>query len=562
MRKILLVLTVFFFPLLFCLETQVLARDVTLQWDANSETDLAGYKVYYKTSPSGDGVLSNYTGRGADEGNSPVDMPLAQDENPDINVVEFTLRGLDDNQTYFFVVTAYNTGELESSASNEAHADSQSSDTMPPVISNVQVSSITYNSAVVTWMSDEQSTSIVQYGTSSGSWGNYPDSAENTSLATSHSITLTGLSGGTTYYFRVGSTDASGNGPTISSQASFTTDPMPDTIPPVISNVQVSSITYNSALVTWVTDEPSTSLVRYGTSSSSWGNYPNSAENTNLATSHSITLTGLSGGTTYYFRVGSTDASGNGPTRSSQATFTTNQPPDTTPPVISNVQVSSITYNSAVVTWVTDEPSTSLVHYGTSSSSWGNYPNSAGDSSTATSHSVSLTGLGGSRAYYFRVGSTDASGNGPTISVESTFATASPPDLEVQGLPVDLTGGTPQSSDVELTILSIPSGTQYIEITMTVQDPDYSNEGRLFINGYGPITLFGTQGVSSNDGISVTMSPIATDPAWYHPGQNILTFWHDSTAGYVVENISVSFVISPPDPPPSGLPCGLRIGER
>jgi hypothetical protein len=462
MKKVFLTFTAFFFPLLFCLVTEGFARDVTLQWDANTETDLAGYKIYYKTTSSGAGVLSNYTGVGAEEGNSPVDMPLAMDENPDIDVVEFTLHDLDDDQTYFFVVTAHNTGGLESSASNEAHSDPPSSDMTPPVISTVQVSAITYNSAVVAWMTDEQSTSLVQYGTSSNTWGNYPSSASNSSMVTTHSVTLTGLSSSTTYYFRVGSTDAAGNGPTTSSQA----------------------------------------------------------------------------------------------------TFTTNQPPDTTPPVISNVRVSTITHNSAVVTWMTDEQSTSLLRYGTSSNTWGNYPNSAGNSSMVTSHSVTLTALSGSTTYYFRVGSTDATGNGPTISAETSFITNSTPDLEVQGLPVNLTGGTPQSAEVELSILDIPSGTVSIELTMTVRDPDFSNEGRLFINGHGPIILFGAQGISAQDGISVTLSPFATDPAWYQSGQNILTFWHDSTGGYVVEAISVSFITSQPGTTPTGLPCGLRIGNR
>jgi hypothetical protein len=97
---------------------------------------------------------------------------------------------------------------------------------------------------------------------------------------------------------------------------------------------------------------------------------------------------------------------------------------------------------------------------------------------------------------------------------------------------------------------------------MTVRDPDFSNEGRLFINGHGPIILFGAQGISAQDGISVTLSPFATDPAWYQSGQNILTFWHDSTGGYVVEAISVSFITSQPGTTPTGLPCGLRIGNR
>ena len=89
--------------------TPVYALDVTLQWDANTEADLAGYKVYYKTETSG----STYNGTGAVEGNSPIDVG---------NKTEFTLHGLDENVTYFFAVTAYNADQLESGFSNEVDA--------------------------------------------------------------------------------------------------------------------------------------------------------------------------------------------------------------------------------------------------------------------------------------------------------------------------------------------------------------------------------------------------------------------------------------------------------
>ena len=90
------------------------ALNVTLAWDANSEPDLAGYMIYYGAE-SGD----PYDGQGAQEGDSPVDMPFGQDEDPDPSVVQFTLRDLPEGN-YFLAVTAYNTSGLESGYSNEA----------------------------------------------------------------------------------------------------------------------------------------------------------------------------------------------------------------------------------------------------------------------------------------------------------------------------------------------------------------------------------------------------------------------------------------------------------
>lgn len=107
---------------------------------------------------------------------------------------------------------------------------------------------------------------------------------------------------------------------------------LPDSTPPVITNITATS-TINSALIAWDTDEASTSLVKYGTSS---GNYLLSASDSVMVLSHSVTLTSLDPDTLYYYVVNSTDSSGNS-AQSSEHTVRTLMPPDITPPVIESV---------------------------------------------------------------------------------------------------------------------------------------------------------------------------------------------------------------------------------
>jgi hypothetical protein len=78
--------------------------------------------------------------------------------------------------------------------------------------------------------------------------------------------------------------------------------------PPVLSNVQ-SSVNANrkSATITWTTDIPADSQVEYGTSTA-YGTF--SALNGSLVTSHSVTLSGLSRGLTYHYRVYSRNSLG------------------------------------------------------------------------------------------------------------------------------------------------------------------------------------------------------------------------------------------------------------
>lgn len=115
MKKLLImVIVLLLFPVL------AYALDVTLSWDANTEDDLGGYKVYYNTSET---PGPPYDGTGATEGDSPVIMVLVDDEDPAPEKVQITLHNLPDSVTVTlrdrFAVTATNIFNLESGYSNE-----------------------------------------------------------------------------------------------------------------------------------------------------------------------------------------------------------------------------------------------------------------------------------------------------------------------------------------------------------------------------------------------------------------------------------------------------------
>jgi chitinase len=86
-------------------QTACFATTVVLQWDPNTDADLAGYKVYYQADSS----TQPFQGTGASEGDSPINVG----NNPTA-----TLSGLDPAHPYFFAVTAYNTSGVESDYSN------------------------------------------------------------------------------------------------------------------------------------------------------------------------------------------------------------------------------------------------------------------------------------------------------------------------------------------------------------------------------------------------------------------------------------------------------------
>ncbi|UCH51972.1 MAG: redoxin domain-containing protein [Chloroflexota bacterium] len=188
-------------------------------------------------------------------------------------------------------------------------------DYTPPSIQNVSISSTTETSATIKWATDEPATSKVKYGITE-EYGS--QTAEDANLSTSHSVTLTGLNPNTTYHFQAISTDAAGNEAT--EEGELITAATADETPPTISGVNASSITESSATITWATDETATSQVEYG-ETEEYGSQ--TAEDTTLSTSHSVTLTGLNEGTTYYYRAISKDSSGNVATSANQTFETT-----------------------------------------------------------------------------------------------------------------------------------------------------------------------------------------------------------------------------------------------
>lgn len=82
-----------------------------------------------------------------------------------------------------------------------------------------------------------------------------------------------------------------------------------DVAAPVISGVTITPASDGTALVTWTTDEASTSRVDFGA-----GALTSFAETPGFATAHAVTLTGLASGATYLLRVTSADAFANAAT--------------------------------------------------------------------------------------------------------------------------------------------------------------------------------------------------------------------------------------------------------
>jgi phosphodiesterase/alkaline phosphatase D-like protein len=159
---------------------------------------------------------------------------------------------------------------------------------------------VTATSATIVWATNEVATSLVVYGPSA-SYGS--TTIQDMSLVTSHRVSLTGLSPQTTYHYKVKSTDAA----QLRAESGDFTFTTADIGAPVVSGVSAINVTMTGATIIWTTDDPGQSQVEYGAKPTLGLRTEPDAK---PVTGHSVALTDLSPGTTYYYLAKSKDASG------------------------------------------------------------------------------------------------------------------------------------------------------------------------------------------------------------------------------------------------------------
>jgi len=105
LRRILVILSAF----LTLLSGQAIAASLQVSWNANTDADLAGYKVYY-------GTLTGTYGPAVDVR----------------NVTAYQIANVQSGSTYYVAVSAYDSSGNESSRSTEVRATIPAADTTPP----------------------------------------------------------------------------------------------------------------------------------------------------------------------------------------------------------------------------------------------------------------------------------------------------------------------------------------------------------------------------------------------------------------------------------------------
>jgi hypothetical protein len=256
----------------------------------------------------------------------------------------------------------------------------------------------------------------------------------NSSLTTSHSVNLSGLTTDTYYYYWVLSKNSAGNLTVVGYVTFITTGgvvptpvpplppppppgisptptptpttptpvptPIGDVTPPVISNIQITNITRNSATVSWDTDESADSQIY---SCIIIFCFSRLIYDSNLTMSHTFNLPNLRAGRNYQIQISASDASGN--TSSSNVVSFKTLPGL----VISNIRISNAAQTSLTFAWDTNFPAdsgakTCIIIF------FCYFTNLTTDPTLTTTHTITISNLRSGTGYYYQVTSYDPTG--------------------------------------------------------------------------------------------------------------------------------------------------------
>jgi hypothetical protein len=282
----------------------------------------------------------------------------------------------------------------------------------PPVVKNFRLSNRGVSSATINFTTSNASKAKIYSGTTT-SFGGIKEIATS-KLETTYAVEIDKLEDGTKYFFKINTFDEESeeyDGTVLD----FTTMPRPK-----VTNIlvqQVAKTAESTLLVSWESNTEVSSIVSY---------YPES--NPELMKDsvildlkkgeHKMLIKGLFPDTVYILSVRGKDIIGN---EAVSQTIRVTTASDTRPPQISAMSVEGTnvpqaegaaqnTASQLIVTWTTDEPSTSQVEYGEGSGTVYSQLTQE-DKNLSYNHVVIISGLTPSKVYHLRAISRDAAGN-------------------------------------------------------------------------------------------------------------------------------------------------------
>ena len=360
--------------------TNIIGESATITWDTN---EVANSSVAFGlVAGTYNDVASNYI----------VNSDVANY----VTSHSVIVNNLIPSTRYYFVAMS-----LDAAGNIAKSAESSFTTKAPSSLSSVRVTFKNLSQAVVTWHTDKDTTSLVEYGLTTI----YGQKNENKTNTKDHEITIAGLQSKQIYHFRVKSTDAQGN---LFASTDNTFEPKS---PPQIDALQVIDVADHGAKITFNTDVPTDALVTYVDVADAQNS--GSQGKPEFMSKHEMELKNLTSGATYSLKIRVRDEAGN-ETEETFPSFQTSQ--DENAPKIDQIKTSSALSQTdkvqSIISWLTDEGATSTLAYREGRDGKDTTVNAS--DKLATNHISVITSFKPGTVYYFRVKARDEAGNEST----------------------------------------------------------------------------------------------------------------------------------------------------
>jgi chitodextrinase len=261
----------------------------------------------------------------------------------------------------------------------------------------------------------------------------------------------TGLAASATYSYRVRAINnlgsVSGYSP-VGSASTAAGAPPPDTTPPTApANPTATAASSTQINLAWTASTDNVGVSGYRLERCGGAGCTSFAQIA-MPAGTGFSDTGLTGSTSYSYRLRATDAAGNLSTYSAVATASTQAPPDTTPPTApTNPTATAASFSQINVSWTASTDNVGVTGYRLERCS-GAGCTSFAQIATPAGAAYSDTGLTASTYYAYRVRATDAAGN---LSTYSAVATTSTPASNISVSVTPVRGGLTLSQALAFT---------------------------------------------------------------------------------------------------------------
>ena len=419
------------------------------------------------------------------------------------NVTSYPVTGLNGSVTYFYRVRAYNASGV-SLNSGTITTTTSPDPSAPPIC--VAATALTQTSFSANWNSVVGATGYKLDVATDFGFANFVSGFQDLNVGNVLTYSVTGLAKGTTYYYRTRSYNVSG---TSSNSTIITTL----TIPANPTSTPATTLTETSYTANWMASTGATKYYLDVSTDPGFTTFLTGYNNHDAGNVTTLSITGLIGGTTYYYRVRANNASGTSGNSGNIIALTKPVAPAAS-------AATSVTSTSFSANWTATTGASTYYLDVSTDPAFGSFVTGYDSKDVGNVVTYPVAGLSAYTTYYYRVRASNASGTGSnsgTITVVGVPTANAATSVTATGFDANWTavaGATKYYIDVS-------TGPTFSSFVAGYNNKDAGNATTSSVAGlstgttyYFRVRAFNASGVSSNSNtkstITITSDPVAT----------------------------------------------------